>query len=113
VLKLSLVLQTALKWHFSEQHGIKTSNKERNGEICCGQDSCTLRILTFANFPYHLSVCEKNFIILEDDSMNFKLEYVDQNFENDFMDIDLPTAVLLLNLKKFLKIFHFLSLWLK
>lgn len=45
--------------------------------------------------------------------MNFKLEYVDQNFENDFMDIDLPTAVLLLNLKKFLKIFHFLSLWLK
>ncbi len=77
---------TALKRHFREQHGIKTSNTERNGDIFCGQNGCTLKVLTFANFRYHLSVCQKNAIILEDVSVNC----VDANVENHLMNIDLP-----------------------
>jgi hypothetical protein len=76
---------TALTRQFCEQQGINTINKERNCDIFCGQNCCTPKILT-----YHLSVCEKNSIILEDDLVNCEFIYVDANVKNIFMDIDLP-----------------------
>jgi hypothetical protein len=40
----------AITRHFREQHCIKTSNKERNDDIFCGQNGCTLKVLALANF---------------------------------------------------------------
>ncbi len=58
-----------------------------------------------ANFRYHLSVCEKNTIILENDSVNCELEYEDANLENDLMDIDLPNGGFVADLEEIPRIF--------
>lgn len=50
----------ALTKHFREENGFKTAGRERNDEIFCGQNGCTQKVNSFANFRYHLSVCEKN-----------------------------------------------------
>lgn len=79
---------TALTRHFREVHGIKTSNVERNDELFCGQNGCNLQLFTFANFRYHLSVCEKNSILVENNTFNVELENLDANLENTFMEIN-------------------------
>lgn len=55
---------TELSRHFRIQHGFKTAGKERNN-LVCGQNGCQLKIASFANFAYHLKICEKNIVTRE------------------------------------------------
>lgn len=49
---------SSLTKHFRTKHLFKTSNSSRNN-LVCGQNGCKEKFETFANFKYHLSVCEK------------------------------------------------------
>jgi len=44
--------------HFRFKHLLKTSSQERFNLIC-GQNGCAQKFDTFANYKYHLSVCDK------------------------------------------------------
>lgn len=90
--KCSLVIQgpyEALTKRFRQQHNFKTANKEKNDELFCGQNGCTQKVISFGNFRYHLSVCEKNVVDSERDAgNNIELQHVVEAMEYDIPDAD-------------------------